>query len=111
MTRCSKCEAEPRYPGQRWGPRCMIAYTAARRRQLASQEGARVSRTEIPPAEDSPPLSLRPAALPETVLGLLGPEDQQTYKSYVLAQPASTDMLRHLLRFGLETVRTRGWVR
>jgi Transcriptional Coactivator p15 (PC4) len=28
---CSKCHGEPRYPGQRWGPRCFARYHANRR--------------------------------------------------------------------------------
>ena len=28
---CSRCYGEPRYPGQRWGPRCFARYHAERR--------------------------------------------------------------------------------
>lgn len=109
VTRCAKCQAEPRYAGLRWGPKCMGAYVAARR-QFARQAAATASRAEIPTAEGVMP-TLRPADLPHAILGLLGPEDQETYQRYVLAQSASIDMLRHLLRFGIASVRARGWAR
>lgn len=41
---CSKCHAEPRYPGQRWGPRCFGRYHAnrrARRRRERAENRAR----------------------------------------------------------------------
>lgn len=109
MKPCSRCGVEDRYPGQRWGKMCMGSYVAARR-QLARQAVAMASRTDIPPADGFTP-RLRPAELPEAVLGLLGPEDQEVYRQYVLAQTAAPDMLRHLLRLGLGTVRARGWAR
>lgn len=109
VTRCSKCQAEPRYEGERWGRACMTAYTAARR-QRARQAVALASRAEIPPVQRVMP-TRRPADLPDAILGLLGPEDWETYKNYVLSSPAAPDLLRHLLHVGLETVRARGWGR
>jgi hypothetical protein len=39
---CSKCYGEPRYPGQRWGPRCFARYHADRRaRRRPEREGNR----------------------------------------------------------------------
>jgi hypothetical protein len=37
---CSKCHAEPRYPGQRWGPRCFALYHANRRARRRRQREA-----------------------------------------------------------------------
>lgn len=109
MKPCSRCGVEDRYPGQRWGPRCMGTYVAIRRR-AARQATATASRAEIPPVEASISRP-RPADLPSAVLELLGPEERETYQRYVLGQTASTDMLKHLLRFGLEAVRMKGYVR
>ena len=37
---CSKCHGEPRYPGQRWGPRCFARYHANRRVQRRHERAA-----------------------------------------------------------------------
>lgn len=93
---CSRCGEEPRYPGQRWGRRCLTGYTRARR--------ARRWR----PAPLFAELGVRPADLPALVAGLIQTEEEQAlYDRYV----TNVDLLRHLLRFGLETVRARGYGR
>jgi hypothetical protein len=39
---CSKCHREPRYPRQRWGPRCFALYHHDRRaRRRREREGNR----------------------------------------------------------------------
>jgi hypothetical protein len=60
--RCSKCQAEPRYPGQRWGPRCFARYHANRRAQRRREREAEHARgqatmgTTRRPSNTPPPL-------------------------------------------------------
>jgi hypothetical protein len=43
---CSKCHGEPRYPGQRWGPRCFARYHADRRAQRRHERAAHRGRDQ-----------------------------------------------------------------
>jgi Transcriptional Coactivator p15 (PC4) len=43
---CTKCYAEPRYPGQRWGPRCFGRYHANRRARLRREREENRARGE-----------------------------------------------------------------
>jgi hypothetical protein len=57
---CSKCHGEPRYPGQRWGPRCFARYHANRRARRRREREANRARDKatisiIPRPYNTPP--------------------------------------------------------
>jgi hypothetical protein len=59
---CTKCHREPRYPRQRWGPRCFALYHRDRRAPLRRERAGNRSREEATtfsirrPSNATPPL-------------------------------------------------------
>ena len=88
---CSRCGTEPRAPQQRWGRVCAREY--ARRRRETMKVVAPV----------------RPAELPGLILQVVDGPDREALARYFDKGPG-LDMLKHVLRFGVEMVRTRGYV-
>ncbi len=88
---CTKCGQEPRAPRQRWGRACRIAYARERRKALKA----------LGP--------LLPSQLPHLIMQLARAEDQPALVRYFAKGPA-VDMLRWVLRFGVERIRAEGYV-
>ena len=88
---CSRCSAEPRARGQRWGRACAREYARQRRQAI---------KLTTP---------VRPAELPALLLRLVNGEDQATLSAY-FRHGAPLDMARWALRFAAERIRTEGYV-
>jgi hypothetical protein len=111
---CTKCYGEPRYPGQRWGPRCFARYhrdrRARKRREREANRGrdkATISITRRP-YNTPPPLfeQLKRVVLevpkyrnrPETIRISLLPCRQHMYidvRTYLKGKPTSKGITIH----------------
>jgi hypothetical protein len=111
---CSKCHAEPRYPGQRWGQRCFGRYHANRRARLRREREGNRARDKATihntrrPYNTPPPLfeQLKRVVLeipkyrnrPETIRISLLPYRQHMYvdvRTYLKGKPTRKGIAIH----------------